>query len=142
VPFAAYNLRLYRQTYWGIREVLHPLIADDAARVVPMQEPRLGALVVAEICPASTLKREGLYGSYKGRGQKLRTARETIVNELIERRALQRPGKPFLSQLLDDPEGDALDAVIAAIGAARVATDPELMRPRDDLDRIEARVYF
>ena len=142
VPFAAYNLRLYRQTYWGIREVLYPLIADDAARVIPMQTPRAGALVVAEICPASTLKRDGLYGSYKGRGPKLRAARSSIVERLIERKALKKPGESLLSQLLDDPEGDALDAVLAAIGAARVAADPQIMRPRDDLDRIEARVYY
>jgi hypothetical protein len=142
VPFSAYNLRLYRQTYWGIREVLHPLIVDDAARVIPMQTPRAGASVIAEICPASTLKRESLYGSYKGRDHKFRMAREFIVEQLIERRALRRPDTSFLSKLLDDTGGDALDAVIAAIGAARVAADPDTMSPRDDLDRIEARVYF
>ena len=142
VPFSAYNLRLYRQTYWGIRDVLHRFIDKDAARVIPMQTPRAGASVIAEICPASTLKREGLYGSYKGRDHKLRTAREFIVEQLIERGALRRPGKSVLSKLLDDAGGDALDAVIAAIGAARVAADPGIMRPRDDLDRIEARVYF
>jgi hypothetical protein len=55
---------------------------------------------------------------------------------------LRKPGKSVLSKLLDDTGGDALDAVIAAIGAARVAADPGIMRPRDNLDRIEARVYF
>ncbi len=142
VPFSAYNLRLYRQTYWGIREVLHPLIADDAARVIPIQTPSAGRPGIAEICPASILKREGLYGSYKGRGAAPREARESIVEQLIERRLLRRPGPPIHALLLDDPGGDALDAVIAAIGAARVIADPQAMRPRDDLDRIEARVYF
>ncbi len=142
VPFSAYNLRLYRQTYWGIRDVLRKLIADDAARVIPIQTPRAGAPVIAEFCPASILKREGLYFSYKGRGPALREARETIVEQLIARRALLRPGASVLSELLDDIGGDALDAVIAAIGAARVIADPGSMRPRDDLDRIEARVYF
>ena len=142
VPFSAYNLRLYRQTYWGIRDVLHPLIADDAARVIPIQTPRAGASVIAEICPASILKREGLYRSYKGRGPALRMARAFIVERLIEQRALRRPGVSVLSRMLADTGGDALDAVIAAIGAARVIADPDIMRPRDELDRIEARVYF
>jgi hypothetical protein len=142
VPFAAYNLRLYRQTYWGIRDVLYPLIAGDTARVIPMQTPRPDSPVVAEICPASTLKREGLYGSYKGRGPELRQVRRQIVEQFVDRRALRWPRKSFLSRLIDDTEGDALDAVIAAIGAARVAADPEVMRPRDALDLIEARVYF
>ncbi len=142
VPFSAYNLRLFRQTYWGIRDVLHPLIANDAARVIPIQTPRAGATVIAEICPASILKREGLYGSYKGRDPRLRMARASIVEQLIERRALRRPGACVLSRMLDDTGGDALDAVIAAIGAARVIANPDTMRPRDALDRIEARVYF
>ncbi len=142
VPFSAYNLRLYRQTYWGIRDVLHKLIASDGARVIPIQTPRAGAPVIAEICPASILKREGLYFSYKGRGPALHAARASIVEQLIARRALREPGAPVLSELLDDTGGDALDAVIAAIGAARVIADPGTMRPRDDLDRIEARVYF
>lgn len=142
VPFSAYNLRLYRQTYWGIRAVLRKLIADDAARVIPIQTPREGAPVIAEICPASILKREGLYGSYKGRGAALRDARAATIEQLISRRALLRPGASILSMVLDDLGGDALDSVIAAIGAARVIADPDSMRPRDDLDRIEARVYF
>lgn len=142
VPFSAYNLRLYRQTYWGIRDVLHRLIADDAARVIPMQTPRAGAPVIAEICPASILKQERLYGSYKGRDPRLRMARASIVEQLIERRALRRPGACVLSRMLDDTGGDALDAVIAAIGAARVIANPDTMRPRDESDRIEARVYF
>ncbi len=142
VPFSAYNLRLYRQTYWGIRSVLHPLIANDAARVIPIQTPAGDRPVIAEICPASILKREQLYGSYKGPGASLRKARETILEQLIERRLLRRPKRRILSQLLDDTGGDALDAVIAALGAARVIADPQAMVPRDELDRIEARVYF
>ena len=142
VPFSAYNLRLYRQTYWGIRDVLYRFITNHSARVIPMQSPRVGVPVIAEICPASILKREGLYFSYKGRGPLLREARRSIVDGLINRRVLQPPSEITLSLLLDDTGGDALDAVIAAIGAARVAVDPEAMTPRDDLDRIEARVYF
>ena len=142
VPFSAYNLRLYRQTYWGIRDVLRPLIADDAVRVIPMQTPRASAPVIAEICPASILKREGLYSSYKGRGPRFRAARESIVDQLIERQTLRRPGEPILVKILEDTGGDALDAVIGAIGAARVIADPDCMRPRDELDRLEARVYF
>ena len=142
VPFSAYNLRLYRQTYWGIRDVIRPLITEHAARVIPIQTPRAGAPIIAEICPASTLKRLGLYGSYKGRGQKLRDARGSIIDGLVDRALLRRPRRSIMSNLLDDTGGDALDAVIAAACAAGVAVDPAAMRPRDDLDRIEARVYF
>ncbi len=88
------------------------------------------------------LKRENLYGSYKGQSRALRKARETIVEQLIERRLLRRPNASVVSLLLNDTGGDALDAVVAAVGAARVVANPGTMRPRDALDRIEARVYF
>ncbi len=65
-PFSAYNLRLYRQTYYGIRDVLHPLVRDQLACVLPMQSALPGKPWILEICPASTLKRKGLYSSYKG----------------------------------------------------------------------------
>ena len=32
VPFAAYNLRIYRQTYHGIRDILAPLLRSDRKR--------------------------------------------------------------------------------------------------------------
>ena len=142
VPFSAYNLRLYRQTYWGIRDVLYPLIAEDAVRVIPIQTPCVCKPLVAEICPASILKREGLYRSYKGPGKNLRETREFIVEQLINRRAMEWPGESILRKILDDTGGDVLDSVIAAIGAARVIRDPDCMRTRDVLDLIEGRVYF
>ena len=55
---------------------------------------------------------------------------------------MQRPGRSIVNQILDDTGGDVLDAVIAAIGAARVITNPDSMRTRDVLELIEGRVYF
>lgn len=36
-PFCVYNLRLYRQTYFGIRDIIRPLVISDAASILPMQ---------------------------------------------------------------------------------------------------------
>ncbi len=36
-PFSPYNLRLFRQTYYGIRDLLHPMIAAGLASVVTVQ---------------------------------------------------------------------------------------------------------
>lgn len=35
-PFSPYNRRLYRQTYYGIRDVLAPLVRDQLVCVLPM----------------------------------------------------------------------------------------------------------
>lgn len=138
VPWCVYNLRLYRQTWAGIRHVLHPLVEQHSARVIPMQKPAKGKPLLAEICPASTLKAEGLYVPYKGRGDGLRAARVDILRS-VTRRGLLSPVRGKLREIiLDNTGGDALDAVLSAIAAARIDT-PE---PRNDLDRIECRVYF
>ena len=138
VPWCAYNLRLYRQTWAGIRHVLAPLVIAGHARAIPMQTPAPGIPALAEICPASFLKREGLYAPYKGRGDGPRRGRETILKELVARGALRPLPGALRETVLANQGGDALDAILAAVGAARI-DDPA---PRDALDRIEARVYF
>jgi hypothetical protein len=138
VPWCAYNLRLYRQTWAGIRHILYPLVEQRGARVIPMQKPSKGKPLLAEICPASTLKAEGLYVPYKGRGDGLRAARADILRS-VTRRGLLSPVRGKLREtILENTGGDALDAVLSAIAAARIDT----ANPRNDLDRIESRVYF
>ncbi|MFN8475236.1 MAG: DUF429 domain-containing protein [Anaerolineae bacterium] len=113
-PFAAYNVRMYRQTYHGIRDVLVPLVSRDAARVLPMQSPMPGRPSVVEVCPASTLKAESLYVSYKHRGEEYRRARLHILSELERRGPLQLTDPRLREAILDDHQGDALDSVVAA----------------------------
>jgi hypothetical protein len=122
-PFSPYNLRLYRQTYFGIRDVLAPLVRDQQACVLPMQTTLPGRAWVMEICPASTLKRESLNRSYKGKGQGRYVTRDYILAE-IERRASLSIPKPLRSAILEDHEGDALDSVVAASAVFRVLRDP------------------
>lgn len=138
VPWCAYNLRLYRQTWAGIRHVLYPLVTGKCARVIPMQTEQGDKPLIAEICPASFLKREELYKPYKGRGPELREARERIVRNLTRRRLLAPLRGGMRRTVLDNAGGDALDAILSAISAARV----ENPLPRDRYDRMESRVYF
>lgn len=138
VPWCAYNLRLYRQTWAGIRHVLYPLVKENRARVIPMQSEKPGLPLIAEICPASLLKREELYTPYKGRGPDIRASRENIVRALSRRRLLSPIRGRMRQTMLDNTGGDALDAVLSAIAAARI--DSPL--PRDKYDRLESRVYF
>lgn len=140
VPFSAYNLRLYRQTYFGIVDVLLPLLDSTAASVVPMQPPKPGKVLLAETCPASLLKRLGLYVPYKGRGGALNDARRSLINDIIDKGLLNEPDKLLAERIVGDPGGDALDAVLAAIAAANL---PRLRRATTDpVERIEGRIYF
>lgn len=115
-PFAAWNLRLYRQTWHSLVELYAPLLAAKAVTVAPFQRADNKRPRLAEICPASTLKRLGLYGSYKGR--KLANERRKLLSEMIRRAAL-RVSRRLSERAIDDRGGDALDALIALAAAVR-----------------------
>jgi hypothetical protein len=137
-PFSPYNLRLYRQTYYGLRDIIAPLVCERSVRVLPMQAGRSGLPRLIEVCPASTLKHMNWYRSYKGRSISHRTARLMIL------RSLRSEGVQLAGQLklivLADPEGDALDSVMAAWAAYRTLSRLDRM-PRDPLYQQEGCVF-
>jgi len=118
-PFSPYNLRLYRQTYFGIRDMLGPLIRNDKICALPMQKPLPDRAWVLEICPASTLKKENLSLPYKGRGETKRTARVKILDGIKKTEVLNIKKSALRSKILEDRGGDALDSVIAAFATFR-----------------------
>jgi hypothetical protein len=133
-PFSPYNLWIYRQTFHGIRDLLAPLVRDDVARVLPMQEAATGKPSILEICPASTLKRFGteigrdLYKPYKGRQPERRAHRRRVLATL-EEHGVVLSSRQLRPAVVSDPEGDALDAIVAAFGTFRALRHPEYPRP-------------
>jgi hypothetical protein len=137
-PFNSYNLRLYRQTWWGITGLLDPLVRAGRAIVRPQQKLAPGKPTLIEVCAACTLKSIDLYPPYKGKEPAHRTARRRILEHLIDRGALAAPARRTQALLLDNEGGDALDAVIGAIATAHadVRSEPDVHQ------RLEGRVYF
>ena len=145
VPFCAYNIRLYRQTYHGIAGLLAPLVAGGRAAVLPMQPAAAGRPLLLEICPASFQRRLGLYGKYgpyKGAAPACRAARARLLDELIAARLLAPPAAELRETLLDNRGGDALDSAMAAIACRRALEEPGVDRPRTRDEAFEGRVYF
>ncbi|MCX5812538.1 MAG: hypothetical protein NT178_08340 [Proteobacteria bacterium] len=142
-PFSPYNLWLYRQTYYGIRDVLHPLVAHKSVCVLPMQAPMPDKTWVMEICPASTLQREGLYRRpYKGKGAEKRNARLRIVEELTARGLLEISSKQVLDSILVDTEGDALDSLISALAVSKALSRVDFeIEAKDPIYLKEGYVY-
>ncbi|HUL10323.1 MAG TPA: DUF429 domain-containing protein [Candidatus Acidoferrum sp.] len=143
VPFAAYNLRIYRQTYHGIRDVLAPLLRTDDAVVLPMEGSRPDRPWVIETCPASTLKQAGLYPSYKGRGDDARAARRHIVDGLVRRGILAPLSRSLRRLAIENQGGDVLDSMVAAAATARAYRSGafrDIIPNRFEL--VEGRVYF
>ncbi|MCL0058450.1 DUF429 domain-containing protein [Dehalococcoidia bacterium] len=141
-PFSAYNIRLYRQTYFGIRDVLAPLVRGQAACILPMQSASPRGPWVLEVCPASTLKQAGLYSPYKRRGEEHAAVRARIFDGIREKTSLLVKAPELRSKILDDPRGDALDAVIAMLATARALrnlADPPV--PLTEIHALEGYVY-
>ncbi len=138
-PFAPLNLRLYRQTYYGIARVLAPLLRARSV-ALPFDSPREDTTWLLEICPASLLKKHQLYFSYKGKSDAQRDNRERILSECQARFDLQIPDV-MKQSALDDTEGDALDAILSALCAKR-ALEKNEWTPQSETERLEGKVYY
>lgn len=120
-PFSPYNRRIYKQTYYGISEILNPLVRGNHVCVLPMEKPISGKAWILEICPASTLKVEGLYDRYKDKN--LNDDRGSVRAKILKRikriGLLKLKSKRLHKIILEDRNGDALDSVIAAMATFR-----------------------
>ncbi|MDI6890439.1 MAG: hypothetical protein QMC83_05785 [Thermodesulfovibrionales bacterium] len=139
-PFSPYNLRLYKQTYFGIRGVLHPLVRNHLVCVLPMQRIKSGKPWILEVCPASTLKRENLYFPYKNKRHK--KVREHILKEIEAKGVLSIQSSRIRSEIADDDEGNALDSIIAAFATFRALLSPfRLFVKKDSIYALEGYVF-
>lgn len=139
-PFSAYNIRLYRQTYYGIRDLLAPLVEAGKVVVLPM-EVAWGTLPrIIEICPASTLKSiPDLYIAYKGRDEPHRAQRAAILEGLSVQALRVIPA--VAERAIHDAGGDALDSIIAAFSTWQAAQTGDFSARTPD-EKLEGRVYF
>ena len=124
-PFDCYHYRIIYQTFHGMRDVL-ARVADQYATAVMPFECHAWHLkspverVVVEACPSSTLKRWSLpHQNYKQPGnqppdavrRRTRRAIGKVLGSLVEISDHRR------RVMMNNPGGDALDAVLAGVGA-------------------------
>jgi hypothetical protein len=123
-PFDGYHYRMIYQTFYGMRDVVNPLRLTPGTAVLPFQYRRLARAkrVVVECCPSSVLKKLGLpHQNYKQPtgGPLTRKRRRTRRAILAALEKMVKFGDREGRVMMRNPGGDALDAVIAAVGAAR-----------------------
>lgn len=136
-PFAAHNLRLYRQTWASLFHLLAPLL--DRLSVPPLTEARADRPWLLETCPASTLLHLGLREPYKGPGEAKRQARIRILKAFVTAKRIHAP-VVLKDRMIADTGGDALDAAIAAATAARTVAIGIPAAIGDEL--VEGRVFY
>ncbi len=109
-PFAPTNLRIFRQTYWGLRA-----LADICNPILPWDKP--GPRAIVEVFPNHTAA--FLTGTipYKGTRFMHEEARRDLLRE-IQYKARIQITKGDEERMIADSQGDAIDAVLAAIAAA------------------------
>jgi len=140
-PFSPYNLWIYRQTYYGIRDVLVPLVDSGKASVLPMQPAGAGRAWLQEICPASTLKLTGIYKKHKKyKDAKSAPVRDAIFAHLSQDSHLAIPAW-IRSKCLNDKGGDARDSVIAAVATFRALRDSINRNDEGTPSLVEGFVY-
>jgi hypothetical protein len=132
-PFDPYHYRIIYQTFYGMRDVLGVLRRRHHTAILPFHYRRLQTArrVVVEACPASTLKRLGLpHQNYKQPEggpltPKRRRTRRAILDGLTAHVLI---GDAHRLRIMRNGGGDALDAVLAAVGAARAWRDTDHSR--------------
>ncbi len=130
-----------------MRDVLGPLARTRGTAIVPFHYRRLAAArrVVVEACPGSTLKRLGLpHQNYKQPAGGPLTPRRRRTRRAILRglAAYARIAEPQQRAIMRNSGGDALDAVIAAVGAAQAWLSADHRRiARQPRYRREGRLF-
>ena len=128
-PFSPYNLRLFKQTYFGITGLLYPLLREGSACVIPMQPIVDDKPLLLEICPRSTLVKEQIAAKkYKGKTPAHGKNRRYILDSLQDKNVVIS-NKKLRRLILKDAGGDALDSVIAAYTVAKSLLNPTFPFP-------------
>ncbi len=137
-PFSPYNLRMYKQTFYGMLGVLRPLRSHREIAVLPfdhLPEPtgsgerlpfnrqsrgRVPHTYLLEVCPASLLKvLDYPHDRYKGSDESRGKAREALLRRLIDDGLVRPMARALRTRIVDDAGGDGLDSVLAAVSAWR-----------------------
>ncbi|MFO0826672.1 MAG: hypothetical protein U0572_00860 [Phycisphaerales bacterium] len=131
-PMAPMNLRVFKQTWTLICEVLLPL-AEDGVRIEPVAntgEP--SKVVVCEGCPSSVLQRHGWpTRGYKGKGEPPKGVRAEIAAKLKSLGVIVSDA--LAKEAVADEEGDLLDAILLVTPPTLTVVPPEAL--------VEAWVY-
>ena len=108
-PLAPMNLRVFKQTWTAVCEILRPL-AEEGLHIAPVH-PTDSLTILTEACPASVLERIGASSrGYKGADPVHRQRRSELCRMLLET-GLVIP-KPTIQHAERDAQGDVLDALL------------------------------
>jgi len=123
------------QVFYGLRDVLHPLVSDDAVRVLPMQDRDSTKPSLIEVYPAATFGAERLYRiGYKQNSEESQKRRRENAEGLQSHENMSMADEFVEKAVKSD---DALDSLCAAFAVNRAITEG-LDRERES---VEGHIY-
>jgi hypothetical protein len=135
-----YSFITRHQTFHGLRDVVGPLVAEEAVSVQPMA-PRADRPALIEIYPASTLRALELpdrtYKDDRNHPEGPAKRRQILAGLLEWGVELDEQAR---TRVLEDAGGDALDSLVAAVATAGAASDGFGVEP-DRYDPLEGYIY-
>lgn len=118
-----YSIRIYKQTFYGIRDVLRPLL-DRNVSIAPIVDNK--NTTILETYPAATLAREdGLFATRYKRGPSTRDRRGHNVQAMSNLPNLDLSAVSK-DTIIDNSGGDALDSLVAALATFRASQNSAL----------------
>jgi len=123
VPFSTYNLWIYKQTYYGISEIIYPLLESKICNIIPFNKLDKDIPSIMETCPASFLKfiseKNDLSKHYKGKNKENFENRKLILNLLEKNFSIKYTSDHLKNKILSDTEGDSLDSLLCGVCAMK-----------------------
>ena len=117
-PFAPTNLRMYKQTYLGL--LLIAALDANQYSFLPWDAADIHRRLVVEVLPVSIQRwLDPIRKSYKGRSLDAKNQREFLLSSLERRADIHLVDACVRDRIVCDREGDALDAIFAAVAAQR-----------------------
>ena len=131
-------------THHGLGNVIAPLAAEDDVAVAPMQVEEFGdpdGPLVLEAYPAGTLDRLGLCREGYKDGTNADRRRERNLDGLVQFGDV-RIDDDVRDSAVENPGGDALDAVVAAVATHRATRSADALEPDEkQYDPVEGYIY-
>lgn len=130
-------------TYYGLRDVLSPLVREGSIVVPPVDDPigRKDRPIVLETYPAAILEQRAVYReSYKKATPEARSRRAVNCDALLtDTNARLEDG--LRGRIVNDAGGDGLDSLAATVAAYINSRTVEALQGDDPDHRLEARIY-
>lgn len=140
---SAYGFIAKYPTFYGLRDVLRPLVTADDVAVPPMDSPvsRGDRPLVLETYPAAILERRGEFREgYKSGCSEARFRRRANLEALRCDRTITITSG-LRERLIQDTGGDGLDAFAAAVAAHANTRAVDTLESSDPDYLLEARIF-